>query len=870
MSRQQILIIDDSPDVHDLVRVWLSGEAVDFTSSFSGDEALDVAASLLPDLVLLDVDMPGLDGFEVCRRLKANPATSDIPVVFLTGAAGTDEKLRGLELGASDYLIKPFDPAELRARVRTSLQTKRLMDLLAQKALVLQESEERFRVLAENSSDVISRHTPDGCCLYVSPACFAILGYTADQLLSRSIYDFIHPEDAAGIRAGYSEPRGAGETATVQYRFRRQDGRFIWLESTLRVLTDERSGSVREIHASARDIGARKQMENREQIRAQILAMIAEGLPLNDVLRRLIEAAEEQEPDCIAAGVMIIAGVVHHYAPNLPAPMSALVERQLYHFVSRFSELADQTGEQILFCDLMNDPAWEDVRASVAQNRMRSCWAVLVHSRHREANGAFVLYRCDQQRPRRSAVEMMKLASSLISVALEHRELTDQLTFQAHHDALTHLPNRTLFSDRLDQALTTANRTKRAAAVLVVDLDRFKYVNDTFGHQAGDELLCQVSRRLQKRLRASDTLARMGGDEFAVILTDLAAPNDAEHVATALVQEFKRPVDLRGREVFITISVGAVIYPRDGVDGLSLMKNADLALYHAKDGGRNSACLFTPELSAGIMARLDMESALRQALANSEFLLHYQPKVNAAGRLVSLEALARWQHPQLGMIPPSKFIPLAEETGMILPFGAWVLREAARQARAWIDAGLPAIPIAVNVSALQFAQPDFLDTISSALDAADLQQPWLELELTESLLMKNMHDAADKLALLKEMGVRVAIDDFGTGYSSLAYLQRLSLDTLKIDISFVNSMDSGPAHNSGRMIIGAIVALAKSLGLNVVAEGVETEAQRQFLVRVGCDLLQGYLFGPPVSAQQIEQAIRKQLTAPAIALAPTG
>jgi len=860
VSNGKLLIIDDLADVHELVKVWLASEPIEFFSSYDGDQALDLAPMLRPDLILLDVDLPGMNGFEVCRRLKLHPATADVPIIFLTGAAATEDKLRGLELGASDYLIKPFDPAELRARVRTSIQSKRLMDLLAQKAQSLQESEARFRVLAENSSDVIFRHTPDGVCLYVSPACAAILGYTPRQLQSKSLFDYIHAEDINAVRACYSTPRAPGVTGAVEFRFQRSEGQYVWLESTCRTLLDPRSGDVIEIHASSRDIGARKQMELREQVRADVLEMITAGRPLNEILHRLIEAVETQEPNAVAASVMLRAGVVYHCAPHLPAPLAASIERQMYQLLNRFSELADASDERILWCDLLNDPAWQELAPKVAEQDLKSCWAALIRSGHREPRGAFVLYRRDEARPNESAAAMLQLASDLSSVALEHRDLTDQLTFQAHHDALTRLPNRILFADRLEQALTHSARTGQATAILLVDVDRFKYINDTFGHQAGDELLCQIAHRLRTRLRASDALARMGGDEFAAILTEISNPADAQAVADVLVREFQAPIALRGRDVFISISVGAAVYPGDGRDASNLLMNADLALYRAKDAGRNTAKTFAPEMSEGVIARLEMEHDLRRAIENDGFFLHFQPKVNCAGLLMGVEALLRWQHPALGLIPPAKFIPIAEDTGLILPIGAWVLQEAARQQRVWVNAGLPLTGIAVNVSAIQFGQPDFIQTIRGALDAAGNPEPWLEIELTESLLMENMRSAADKLSLLKSMNVQVSIDDFGTGYSSLAYLQRLTLDTLKIDNSFIHNIDTNDGN--GQAIISAIVTLARSLNLKTVAEGVERPAQREFLQRIGCDMLQGNLICPAVTAEQVEPWLRRRSALP--------
>ncbi len=438
----------------------------------------------------------------------------------------------------------------------------------------------------------------------------------------------------------------------------------------------------------------------------------------------------------------------------------------------------------------------------------------------------------------------------------------DQLSFQATHDFLTRLPNRAMFSEHLQKALAASVRTGKSVGVLLVDVDRFKHVNDTYGHQAGDEMLCQITHRLRARLRASDVLARMGGDEFAAILPDLASPGDAIRVAVSLSQELQEPIDLMGRQQFVTISVGSAAFPRDAIDMRTLVKNADLALYQAKDAGRNTAREFTTAMNDGTAGLLELEGELRLAIKNREFRLHYQPKVDRNDRITGLEALIRWQHPRLGMVPPGRFITLAEETGLIIPIGAWVIEEAARQSLAWIAAGLGRTPIAVNVSALQFAQPDFIRVISNVIALPGSPRPCLEIELTETLLMRNIRDAGDKLAQLRKMNVSIAIDDFGIGYSSLAYLQRLPLDTLKIDRSFVSTIkaDDDPTHDngSGRSIVKAIVALAKSLGLQLVAEGVETALQREFLLQIGCDQLQGFLFCPPNTPEHIELLLRQQ------------
>jgi len=426
-------------------------------------------------------------------------------------------------------------------------------------------------VLAENSSDVISRHLPDGTYVYVSPAATTILEFAPQQLMGRKLGEFVHPEDASAVATCYAALRTPGATGTVAFRFLRNDNQYVWLESTCRTLTDAR-GALREIHASARDISGRKQMEYREQVRAEVLEMIAQGKPLNDILRRLTEAAERQEPQAIAAGVMLNAGILHHCAPNLPEPIATSIERQLYSFVTRFGVLAALSKERVIVADLLHDPAWETLRPALIEHGLRSCWFVLIRARHRDASGVFALYRRDDQLPNAPAIEMLKLASELIEVAVEHSQLNDQLTFQGQHDALTGLPNRALFTDRMEQALAAAARTGRPAAVLLIDVDRFKHINDTYGHQAGDEMLCQVAHRLRGRLRASDALARMGGDEFAVILADLAEPQDAEGVGKNLVAEFNEPIELQGRKQFVTLSIGSAVYPRDAKDPMSLLK----------------------------------------------------------------------------------------------------------------------------------------------------------------------------------------------------------------------------------------------------------------------------------------------------------
>jgi diguanylate cyclase (GGDEF)-like protein/PAS domain S-box-containing protein len=429
-----------------------------------------------------------------------------------------------------------------------------------------------------------------------------------------------------------------------------------------------------------------------------------------------------------------------------------------------------------------------------------------------------------------------------------------QLEHLAHYDPLTDLPNRLLLQSRLEHALERAERHRQQVAVMYLDLDRFKNVNDSLGHPVGDELLAALARRLRERLRDDDTLGRLGGDEFLVVLENLERPEDAAGVAHTLIQLLEKPFALpSGHEVYVGASIGISLYPDDGSGVTELIKNADVAMYQAKEQGRNTMCFYTPALTLAANERLVMEARLRRALANGEFVLHYQAQLDArSGALISCEALARWQSPEEGMISPARFIPLAEETGLIVPLGEWVLRTACTQAKAWLDAGFPSLLMAVNMSGRQLQQRDVVQRISTVLQETGLPADHLKLELTESMIMGHGKQAVELLHALKSLGLRLSIDDFGTGYSSLAYLKRFPIDELKIDQSFVHDI---PHDLNDMEIAAAIIALARNLNMKVVAEGVETREQLEFLTRQGCHAYQGYLFSRPMPAEEFTRLL---------------
>jgi diguanylate cyclase (GGDEF)-like protein/PAS domain S-box-containing protein len=442
----------------------------------------------------------------------------------------------------------------------------------------------------------------------------------------------------------------------------------------------------------------------------------------------------------------------------------------------------------------------------------------------------------------------------------ERRRAEDQIRQLAYHDPLTGLPNRLLFTDRLAVAVAQAHRLGHAVALLFLDLDRFKLINDSLGHSIGDRLLRSVADRLRAAVREGDTVARLGGDEFTLLLPGITHPHDALRIADKILASVRQPFELSGRELYITASLGISVYPEDGLDPEALVKNADTAMYRAKDRGRDNCQLYARSMNDSALRRLALESSLRRAVAQEELSLHYQPIVElASGRVCGVEALARWHHPEHGAVPPSEFIPLAEATGIIVPLGNFVLRRACSQAQAWRERGHGDLTVAVNLSARHLQQPDLAAQIATILEETGLPARLLELEITETEAMQNPESIAGSLRELRNRGVRISIDDFGIGYSSLSQLKRLPIDTLKIDQSFVRDITHDP---DDAAIATTVIAMAHALKLRVVAEGVETQEQLAFLAARGCDRVQGFALGPPGPPDECESRFASPLSGP--------
>jgi diguanylate cyclase (GGDEF)-like protein len=534
--------------------------------------------------------------------------------------------------------------------------------------------------------------------------------------------------------------------------------------------------------------------------------------------------------------------------------------------------LAYRSGMPCISNDYLADERTRPWHESARRDGVRSAAALPLLSGGRPV-GALLFRSTEKDTFTPTLLELLARLAENVSFAVgnferaeEKIEAEKRIEYLATHDSLTGLPNRESFNQLLHFAIEGARRYERKFAILFIDLDRFKTINDSLGHGAGDVLLVEIAKRLRHCLRASDVVARLGGDEFVVIL-EHGERHQVERVANSLLAALSRPLDLCGHECYTTASIGIALFPGDGSDALTLTKNADVAMYLAKEDGKNACRFFTREMKTQTVERLRLEANLRHALERNEFSLDYQPKIDlASGQISGVEALVRWMHPELGTLQPAQFISIAEDTGLIVPLGRWVLREACAQGMAWQRMGLPLMPIAVNLSPRQFADERLLQDIDEALQDTGLPAKLLQLEVTESMVMQNVGRATKLLEEVRRRGIRVAIDDFGTGYSSMSLMKQLPIDTIKIDRSFVRDL---PSDCEDQAIAQAIICMGKALGMTVVAEGVETQAQESFLRNHACDEVQGYLFSRPVAADAMAELLRLgRVVAPPLQPAP--
>jgi diguanylate cyclase (GGDEF)-like protein/PAS domain S-box-containing protein len=700
-TKKTILVVDDDTAARRLTRATLSRAGFEVVEAADGEKALEAVKLAMPDLVLMDVSMPVMDGFTACAQLRTMAGGMRVPVVMMTGLDDVESIERAFEVGATDFLTKPINWPILSHRVRYMLRASSAIDDLKQNQRRLSNAQ-RIGEMGDWEWDVARDR------IIPSKQAWRIFGHDAETgvMQSEGFFASVHPDDVERVREAFARAIANGDTFAIEHRIYQSSGLLRQVRQQVEVIKRADSGQALHLAGAVHDITQRMQAE--------------------DQIRRL-----------------------------------------------------------------------------------------------------------------------------------------------AYYDTLTGLPNRLLFTDQLEKALTYARRRGEQVAIMFVDLDHFKRVNDTLGHGAGDELLRIISTRLSNSIRLLDavsrrsdgeqsgnSIARLGGDEFIVMLSDVHRVADAAGVARRLVSALNEPVTIMGTELYVSGSVGVSMYPHDGIDIDTLLMNADTAMYRAKKAGRGCVQFYDSSMNARAMDRLVMESMLRRALERREFVLHYQPRIElSTGLIVGAEALIRWNQPERGAISPEEFIPLAEENGLVIQIGEWAVEQACRQSAQWRAQGLNPGSVAVNLAANHLRERNLPDLVARALKAHSLPASSLEIEVTESVLMTDAELCIENARRLSDLGVGLLIDDFGTGYSSLSYLKKLPITALKIDKSFVRDLATDP---DDAAIIDAIIAMAHTLKLKVVAEGVETEAQRAFLKSSGCDEFQGYLFSRPVEAAEFARLIAKQ------------
>ncbi|MFZ5504221.1 MAG: EAL domain-containing protein [Pseudomonadota bacterium] len=818
-ARTGVLIVDADPQDAERLRSALEGGEA---HAMTGRPYLVECVSALADarerlaaggiaVVLLDLDPTAFDALDACEQLCV--LAPDALVLVLAEADGEARARAALQRGAHDFLLRGYTDAHWLARTVDHAMARRAA------AGALRFSEARFRAISDASPLGILVTDAQGHCTYTNAAYRTISGLDSGQAEGMHWSSFIHPDDRRRVRREWAAAQQGAAAFSAEMRLLRRDGIVVWARLHAAFMAD--GGLPRGCVQTVEDITGRKAAEAvlqraeealfDEKERAQVtLNSIGDAVLATDIegcvsyMNRVAESmtgwtVREALGQPLTEVFAVIDGTTRAVAAN-PAQRAVAEDRTVGLAMDCLLIRRDGVGLPI-----------EDSAAPI-------------HDRHGRVTGAVIVFHDVSQ----------------------SRAMTLRMAHMAQHDFLTGLPNRALLTERLAQAIGQAARHHKQVALLFIDLDFFKRINDSLGHAVGDQLLQCVAERLVGCVRATDSVCRQGGDEFVILLAEIEQPQDAAGVADKLHQAFIEPQQVAGHALQITLSIGISVYPDDGNTADAMMQNADTAMYHAKAQGRNNCQFFTPEMNARAVHRLLIESGLRRALGNAEFRLHYQPQMNlASGSMTGAEALLRWRDPDHGLIPPAQFIQIAEECGLIVPIGQWVMREACRQIRAWQEAGLRVVPVAVNISAVELWRPGFADSVAGILGEAGVPPHLLELELTESRLMEDAESSMSVLKSLKCIGVQLVIDDFGTGYSSLSYLRRFPFDTLKIDQSFVHDLDSDEGDDG---IVGAIIGMATHLRQKVIAEGVETEQQLALLRIRQCESVQGHLLGRPVDA----------------------
>ena len=750
---------------------------------------------------------------------------------------------------------------------------RRLVTPLASK--LLREIEERKQVehklrwlsrAVEQSPSAVYITDTQGHIEYVNPKFTQVTGYAAQEVIGQTPRVLASGLTPRATYADLWQTIAAGAEWRGEMQNRKKGGALYWAAESLSAIKNH-AGTITHYVAVEEDITERKLAEAVLAGEKRVLERVARGDTLEEVLTDIATLLEENMRDARVA--ILLADESEHLLTVVAAPH--LVDKHRALMVDLPVTVGHTPCGEAAVCgapvvaDFVDDAKWSQFKSVAAEIGVRGCWSTPILSAQKRLLGTFAIFSTARREPDERDRELVERFTHLTGIAIERKRTEMRLSYLAHYDGVTGVANRALFVDHLRLAMVDAERHGRMVGVLFLDLDRFKTINDTLGHEVGDMLLKVVATRLQNTLRAGDTVARLAGDEFTIALAGLRDADEAGRVTRRIQETFSKPIDLQGNRLVVSASIGVALYPSDDLSIDGLLKHADAAMYRAKDNGGNNFQFYSADMETRARERLALELNLRKAIENDELVLHYQPQVDVkTGRIVGVEALVRWQQPGRGLVPPSEFIPIAEESGLIVQIGDWVLRTACRQQCAWRAAGY-AVRMAVNLSARQFERDDLASSIRNLLRETGMEAAALELELTESMLVKNPEKAIATLDDLDRMGISLGIDDFGTGYSSLGYLKRFPLDTLKIDRSFVNDL---PHNADDRVIAEAIIGLARSLGMEVVAEGVETSEQLEFLAHHGCNMIQGYLYSRPLPADDIARLLRAPKALPRVGQAP--